>query len=91
MTTINPAKALGIEDQSGSLEIGRIADISVLNLIDGNWEMIDAQGHSRIGKQALVPVMTIKSGQLLDLGAPPHPWGWTPPSAQPEQIFPSVV
>ena len=91
MTTINPAKALGIEDQSGSLEIGRIADISVLKLIDGNWEMIGAIGHSGIGKQALVPVMTIKSGQLLDLGAPPHPWGWTPPSAQPEQIFPSVV
>ena len=80
MTTMNPAKAIGIENQSGSLQMGRTADISVLNLIEGTWELEDAQGDFRYGTQALVPVLTIKSGHLVNLGTPPHPWGWTPPT-----------
>lgn len=79
MTTNNPAKALGINAQSGSLQVGRKADISVMSLLEGEWELVDAQNHSRLGSKALVPLMTIKSGHVIDLGEPPHPWGWTPP------------
>jgi dihydroorotase len=91
MTTINPARALGIEDQSGSLKIGRTADISILNLIEGKWKLIDAQNHSRSGNLALVPVMTIKSGQVIDLGTAPHPWGWTPPSSSTPEKSASAI
>ena len=80
MTTINAAHALGIEDQSGSLTVGREADISVLELVEGSWQLTDADDINRTGSKALVPVMTIKSGQIIEPGEAPHSWGWTPPA-----------
>ena len=81
MTTANPARALGIEGSAGSLALGREADISVLELLEGRWQLTDAIGVSRIGSQALVPVVTIKSGQVIEPGEPFHPGGWAPPPA----------
>ena len=81
MTTINPARALGIEDRAGSLAVGRKADISVLEPLEGDWELTDATGQSRTGSKALIPMVTIKSGQMIEPGEAPHPWGWAPPTA----------
>jgi dihydroorotase len=81
MTTATPAAYLGIQDRAGSLEEGRTADISVLDVIEGRWLLADATGKSRVGTEALVPVVTIKAGKVVDPGDPPHSWGWTPPSA----------
>ena len=38
MTTISPARALGMQDSLGTLSAGRIADISVLELVSGDCE-----------------------------------------------------
>ena len=81
MTTINPARALGIEDRAGSLAVGREADISVMELLEGRWELTDAMGKSRVGSTALVPAVTIRGGRTVEPGAGPHPWGWAPPAA----------
>jgi dihydroorotase len=81
MTTATPAAYLGIQDRAGSLEEGRTADISVLDVIEGRWLLADATGKSRVGTEALVPVVTIKAGKVVDPGDPPHSWGWTPPAA----------
>jgi dihydroorotase len=81
MTTATPAAYLGIQDRAGSLEEGRTADISVLDVIEGRWLLADATGKSRVGTEALVPVVTIKAGKVVDPGEPPHAWGWTPPAA----------
>ncbi|MQF69065.1 amidohydrolase family protein [SAR202 cluster bacterium AD-804-J14_MRT_500m] len=80
MTTINAAKALGIEYSSGSLAEGREADVSVIEVIDGEWELKDATGEIRVGKKSLVPFLTVKSGKIVDSGEAPHPWGWGPPA-----------
>jgi dihydroorotase len=81
MTTATPAAYLGVEDKAGSLQEGRIADISVLDVIEGRWLLADATGKSRVGTEALVPVVTVKAGKVVDPGEPPHSWGWTPPAA----------
>jgi dihydroorotase len=81
MTTINAARALGVEDQAGSVVEGREADISVIEVVEGEWLLTDATGESRIGSQALVPFLTIKSGEIVEGAEAPHPWGWGPPSA----------
>ena len=81
MTTINPARGLGIEHRSGSLEVGQEADVSVLEVLEGRWQLTDAIGVSRVGSKALVPVVTIKSGQVIEPGEGLHPWGWAPPTA----------
>ena len=81
MTTSTPAAYLGIQDRAGSLQEGRTADISVLDVVKGRWLLTDATGKSRVGTEALVPVVTIKGGQAIYPGEPPHSWGWTPPVA----------
>jgi dihydroorotase len=81
MTTATPAAYLGIQDKAGSLQEGRTADISVLDVVEGRWLLADATGKSRVGTEALVPVVTIKGGQAIHPGEPPHSWGWTPPAA----------
>jgi dihydroorotase len=80
MTTINAAKALGIEHCSGSLAEGREADVSVIEVVAGEWELKDATGEVRIGSKSLVPFLTVKSGEIVDSVEAPHPWGWGPPS-----------
>ncbi len=81
MTTDTPAAYLGIEGEAGSLKEGRPADISVLDVIEGRWQLADATGKTRMGTEALAPVMTIKGGKAIHPGEPPHAWGWTPPAA----------
>ena len=81
MTTATPAAYLGIQDRAGSLQEGRTADISVLDVVKGRWLLADATGKSRVGTEALVPVVTVKGGQAIYPGEPPHSWGWTPPVA----------
>ena len=81
MTTINPARGLGIEERAGSLASGRSADISVLEIVEGRWNLTDATGESRVGSKALVPVFTIKNGEIIESDEPLHPWGWSPPVA----------
>ncbi len=81
MTTTAPAAFLGVQDSAGSLAVGREADVSVLELREGRWLLADAKGVSRVGTQALVPALTIKSGRVIHPGEPLHPWGWTPPAA----------
>ena len=41
MSTLNPAKALGQEDRIGSLAVGHQADISVLDMVEGDWVVYD--------------------------------------------------
>ena len=81
MTTATPAAYLGIQDRAGSLQEGRTADISVLDVVKGRWLLADATGKSRVGTEALVPVVTVKGGQAIYPSEPPHSWGWTPPVA----------
>ena len=81
MMTITPARFLRIEDHAGSLSLGRDADIAVLELLDGRWQLEDSTGVSQIGAQSLVPVLTIKSGRVIENTEGLYPWGWAPPTA----------
>ncbi len=78
---ITPARFLRIEDHAGSLSLGRDADIAVLELLDGRWQLEDSTGVSQIGAQSLVPVLTIKSGRVIENTEGLYPWGWAPPTA----------
>ena len=81
MTTANPAKALDMEDVLGSLEVGRDADITVLEEATGDWIFRDTVGETLKGAKALVPVVTVKDGQVFSPDWGPRPWGWLPESA----------
>ena len=81
MTTANPAKAIGEENRLGSLAVGRQADISVLQINDGDWVVHDSFGDSLRVDKAVVPALTVKAGQVFEPEWGPHPWGWEPEPA----------
>ena len=80
MMTMTPARFLRIEDRAGTLALGRDADIAVLELLDGQWKLQDSIGVCEVGSQSLVPVLTVKSGRVIESGAGLYPWGWAPPA-----------
>src|SRR5215471_17493277 len=73
MCTANPAKAIGAEGRLGSLAIGRQADISVLRIEEGDWLVYDVLGASLQVKQAVVPVLTVKRGEVFSREWGPRP------------------
>jgi dihydroorotase len=81
MTTLAPAKALGMADRIGSLQIGREADISVLETVEGDWVFHDITGARNRGRMAIRPVCAVRSGEVMPLDCGPRPWGWLPERA----------
>jgi dihydroorotase len=63
--TIQPARVLRAETEIGTLQIGSRADITVLNLVEGNWLCHDSTAEQLVAKQKLVPTLVVHSGQLF--------------------------
>ena len=81
MSTLNPAKAIGQENRLGTLGVGMQADISILDSEEGDWVLSDVVGGTRRTAKAVVPTLTIKKGQVLEVGWGPRSCGWAPDSA----------
>ncbi len=78
MCTANPARAIGASDRLGRLAAGRQADLSVLEIREGEWVVYDVLGASLRVTQAVVPFTTVKRGQVFTPDWGPRPWGWEP-------------
>ncbi len=78
MCTANPAKAIGAADRLGSLAAGRQADVSVLRVEEGDWTVYDVLGESLRVSQAVIPILTVKRGEVFRAEWGPRPWGWEP-------------
>ena len=78
MSTANPARAIGEEGRLGSLAVGRQADISVIELRDGDWKVHDVVGAELRVSKAVVPFLTVKRGEVFTPEWGPRPWGWEP-------------
>jgi len=78
MSTVNPARAIGEAGRLGSLQVGRQADISVLEVRDGRWVVYDTLRDSMKIDKTVVPVLTVKRGGVFEPEWGPHPWGWEP-------------
>jgi dihydroorotase len=81
MSTENPAKAIGAEGRIGSLKAGRQADISVLDLQQGDWVVYDILGSGMRVDRAFAPHLTVKKGRLFTPDFGPRAWGWWPDRA----------
>lgn len=62
MVTVAPASALGMTDRLGTLAVGSEADVTVLRLEEGRFDLVDSAGDVREGRQRLVPVAVLKTG-----------------------------
>jgi dihydroorotase len=83
MCTANPAKAAGVDDRLGRLEVGRQADISVLDIRAGDWMVYDVLGAGLRVDRAVVPFVTVKKGRVFIPDWGPRSWGWEPDRALP--------
>jgi dihydroorotase len=63
--TINPAKVIGWQDRLGSLEVGREADIAVLELIKGPARLRDCVGGEITTNQRIAARWTIRRGEVI--------------------------
>ena len=60
----NPANTFGFPEGLGTLSEGSEPDVAVFSLEEGDFELIDAHGESRMGHRKLVPVATVKAGKI---------------------------
>jgi dihydroorotase len=62
--TSAPAKIMGYEGTVGTLRPGANADIALLELRDGNFELKDSDGNTAMAKRRLIARMTLKDGRV---------------------------
>ena len=63
--TMNSARVFDFGAEIGTLKPGAQADVSVLELRDGEFTFTDSDGQTRMGRQKLEPVVTIRGGKLF--------------------------
>ena len=68
--TSGPAQLLRSADSLGSLRVGREADISVLDLLEGSFELADNSGETVISRQLIAPCFALRAGRRHDANGP---------------------
>jgi len=68
MSTLAPARTLGLQDSIGTLKVGTVADITVLEKMEGKFRFTDSYGSARTGTSLLVAAATVLRGELLPCG-----------------------
>jgi dihydroorotase len=81
MATSSAARGVGMADQLGAVSVGREADLSIFDVVEGKWKFTDTLNQVFTGDNALVPVQTIRAGELFSPDWGPYPWGWLPEQA----------
>ena len=74
VTTI-PANFLRMEDEIGTLKVGAVADIVVVEMMEGSFEMTDAFGETETGGYQLEPRYIFRAGQQVDVVNKPKQLG----------------
>jgi dihydroorotase len=72
LVTLAPTKAFKFPEKHGTLEPGVAADVTVLELQEGNFELIDQQNNKRMAKRKFVPVVTVHGGTLTRIDPKIH-------------------
>jgi dihydroorotase len=62
--TVDAARVVGWQDRIGSLEVGREADIAVLQLVDEPIKLRDSVGGEMTHKQRIAAKWTIRAGEV---------------------------
>jgi dihydroorotase len=63
--TLVPAEVIPFPEKLGTLAAGAVADVSVLDLQLGAFELFDSKREKRIAKQMITSFATVKGGKLV--------------------------
>ena len=59
-----PARVIGMPERLGTLAVGAWGDAVVFDLEEGEFELVDSHGQTRIGRRRLVPTVVVKGGKV---------------------------
>ena len=68
MSTTTPARVLGKDGDLGTLRVGSVADVAVLERREGAFLLSDSLDQMRTGRELLVAAATVRRGQLIPGG-----------------------
>ena len=63
--TRTPARIVGLDDEIGTLAVGACADLALLRLEDGAWELTDSLGVTLPARQRLFAAGTVRNGAVV--------------------------
>ena len=69
MVTTNPAAMLDRTEEIGSLAVGRVADVSVLDDLRGRFALSDNDSNTVVAERLLQPSFCLRAGQRFDSDA----------------------
>lgn len=69
MVTRNAARMVGMEGELGTLQVGGVADISVLGDARGRWLLRDNEGTELVAERMLTPAFCLRAGERFDATA----------------------
>ncbi|MEJ1977487.1 MAG: hypothetical protein WDN49_16680 [Acetobacteraceae bacterium] len=61
---------LGLSGEVGALKAGLVADVTVLDILDGRFELRDNSGDVVVTPQMIVPGFALKDGRRFDADSP---------------------
>jgi dihydroorotase len=70
MVTSNAAAMVNMQDEIGSLQVGREADISVLDIANGRFKLSDNSGVEVVTDKLIRPVFCLRGGKRFDSDSP---------------------
>ena len=70
-TTTAPARAVRRSHELASLAVGREADATVLELVRGDRELVDAAGERVFASEWLTPRWVVRGGEAIELDSRP--------------------
>ena len=68
--TSGPAKMLGLSESIGSLQVGREADVAVLDLLKGRFDLSDNSGEHVTASEIVMPAFSLRAGRRYDVTSP---------------------
>ena len=70
MASANCASALKIEDEFGSIQVGRPANLSMVDIVSGHWTLQDLTGVTLTADRLIQPRMAIRDGNVIKANSP---------------------
>jgi dihydroorotase len=68
--TSHPAIMVRMEDEIGALKVGRNADVSVLEILNGRFKLFDNSGVEVVTDKLIRPVFCLRDGVRYDSDSP---------------------
>ncbi len=70
MVTMNPAAMLGMSETIGTIKPGLSADLSILEIIEGRFELSDNSGVSVQASEMINPIHGLRDGVIYEANSP---------------------